>query len=254
MWLRAGDLFDEKTNDQLAQADGTLSTLFSGKGFGEDILGALEPQLQLVASRQSFSEDRPTPAIQLPAFALKATMKDPATTAQDMRRIFQSLVGFANVVGAQNGQPQLEFDFQDLADGKLVAAYFVPEFGQERNRQAVINYNFAPTLATSSDNLVLATSPTLAKQLVETAAATGDGEVVVNTSIELAAREIALALSDNQEHLIAQNMLKEGHSREEAELQVKTLLGILELMQSLNAELTTTSDALSLSIRLTLSP
>jgi hypothetical protein len=32
LWRRAGDLFDQKVNDQLAQADSTLTTLFSGNG------------------------------------------------------------------------------------------------------------------------------------------------------------------------------------------------------------------------------
>ncbi len=59
MWLRGGDLFDQQVNDQLAQADNTLTTLFSGRDFGEDILGMLEPEMRLVASRQVFDDDDP---------------------------------------------------------------------------------------------------------------------------------------------------------------------------------------------------
>ena len=33
MWLRAGDLFNEQTNEELAKADSGLTTLFSGKDF-----------------------------------------------------------------------------------------------------------------------------------------------------------------------------------------------------------------------------
>ncbi|MEO8271621.1 MAG: hypothetical protein ABI557_18000, partial [Aureliella sp.] len=40
MWLRAGELLTESAEDQLAQADTQLATLFSGHDFGEDILGA----------------------------------------------------------------------------------------------------------------------------------------------------------------------------------------------------------------------
>ncbi len=66
MWLRAGDLFDESMNEKLAQADSQLTTLFSGKDFGEDILGAFAPQVQFVAMRQAFDDAGPVPSIKLP--------------------------------------------------------------------------------------------------------------------------------------------------------------------------------------------
>ena len=43
MWLRAGDLFDERMNDELAKADANLTTFFAGKDFGEDVLGSFGP-------------------------------------------------------------------------------------------------------------------------------------------------------------------------------------------------------------------
>ena len=77
MWRGRGDLFNEQMNEELAKADSGLTTLFGGKDFGEDILGAFRPETQVVVARQHFAKGQPTPDIQLPAFGLVAEMKDP---------------------------------------------------------------------------------------------------------------------------------------------------------------------------------
>ncbi|OYP31709.1 hypothetical protein [Rhodopirellula sp. MGV] len=48
MWLHSGDLFDERINDEFAKADATLTTIFSGHDFGEDILGSVEQESGLL--------------------------------------------------------------------------------------------------------------------------------------------------------------------------------------------------------------
>ena len=88
MWQRAGDLLNEQTSEELAKADSSLTTLFAGKDFGEDILGAFRPEVQLVVARQEFAKDQPVPAIRLPAFGLVAEMKDPGKMQPELRRIF----------------------------------------------------------------------------------------------------------------------------------------------------------------------
>ncbi|MEM7475277.1 MAG: hypothetical protein AAF483_09815, partial [Planctomycetota bacterium] len=63
MWLRASDLMSDKAVDELALADSQLGVFFSGKDFGEDILGALGPKIQMVVNRQNFENISPRPAI-----------------------------------------------------------------------------------------------------------------------------------------------------------------------------------------------
>ena len=104
MWLRSGDLITDRAVDELNEADSNLTNLFSGKDFGEDILGAMQPGIQLVVARQAFEERVPQPAVKLPAFALVMRLKDPAEMRPELRRTFQSLIGFLNVAGASNGQ------------------------------------------------------------------------------------------------------------------------------------------------------
>ena len=249
MWLRAGDLFDEKANDNLAQADATLTTLFSGKDFAEDILGALHPNYQMIATRQTFAEDRPTPAIKLPAFALIAEMKDPEATTREFRRIFQSFVGFLNIVGAMEGNPQLDLGFDNFEGGELISSTFVPEIGEEEDRDARIQFNFSPTLAFAGDRVILASTTEIARAIAmsteDAAIATEQGEVV-NTHFAIDSAQLKEVLADNESHLIAQNMLKEGHTRKEAEQQIGTLLAILDLFEGATMQLSSTESTFSL--------
>jgi hypothetical protein len=219
MWLRAGDLLDEQANEQLAEADSGLSTLFSGKDFGEDVLGAFGPALRVVVTRQNFEEGQPAPAIKLPAFALISELDDPAATWPELRRTFQNLIGFFNVVGAMNGQPQLELSMEKVDGVELVSATHLPDPDAADPTQLRINYNFTPSVAFAGDRFIVATTKELALATATAApaeSATNDASRIVNSDLVLRPAELRDILADNQEQLIAQNMLEKGHSRDEA--------------------------------------
>lgn len=230
MWLRAGDLLNEKSNEELDKAESGLSTLFSGKNFGEDILGALQPEMRVVVARQVFPKDQPAPAIKLPAFGLVAELKDPVAMQPELRRTFQSLIGFFNVVGAMNGQPQLELDMEKTEAAQFVTATHLPDPQAKDPSNLKINYNFSPSIAFAGKRFVLATTSALAHTLATATAASAsprEATRVVNTDAVLQADVLREILTDNREQLVAQNMLKEGHSKEEAEQAIDVLLELV---------------------------
>lgn len=231
MWQRAGDLFNAKINDDFAKADGQLATLFSGKDFGEDILGALRPELHLVVVRQTFDDGPAVPAIKLPAFALVARLKDPAKMQPELRRIFQSLVGFLNIVGAMNGQPQMELDI-DKSEGKQVLSATYLAEGSEQNKQpGKINYNFSPSLAFASEWLVVSSTRglahTLADAVAKSAPAAGAADQAENSALRFQFATLRQLLDDNRGQLISQNMLQKGQSKEQAEREIGLMLEAL---------------------------
>lgn len=241
MWLRAGDLFDEKTNDQLAQADSTLATLFSGKDFGEDILGSFGPGLRLIVNRQDFTDRLPKPAIRIPSFALTGTLLDPDETQVELRRIFQSMVGFLNVVGSMEGNPQLDQDIELHEKAKIYKASFVAEPDEKKSERARIQFNFSPSLAFAGDQFILSSTTELARELSDVVTSDGArGPSSPNTVFTAPVPAISRILDDNREQLIAKNMLEEGHSREEAENRIGILFSVLELFSDLNFDLATT--------------
>jgi hypothetical protein len=251
MWLRAGDLFDEKTNEELAKAESGLSTLFSGKDIGEDILGAFRPAGQIVVVRQIFPEGQPAPAIKLPAFALVAELKDPAKMQPELRRTFQSLIGFLNIVGAMNGQPQLDLDMEKSDAMQLVTATYVADPNSKDPAGLKINYNFAPSIAFAGSRFVVASTTGLAKTLA-TASATDrpsvDASRVVNTDAVLHFDALREILADNRGQLVAQNMLSEGRTKEEAEKAVGVLLELVGWFDRVALSLDTTQNELRLSV------
>ena len=244
MWLRAGDLFDEKTNDGLAEADANLTTFFAGKDFGEDILGSLTPQIGFIATRQDFSDILPSPTIKLPSFALVLQLKEPGTMTRELRRTFQSAVGFFNVVGAMEGRPQLELDIEKLDGGaELITSTYIPEEDDRESTEADIIYNFSPTVGFSGERFVVSSSIDLARKL--TAAETVAGDSDTNSELQLHAGVLKDVLTDNREQLIAQNILEEGNTREEAEAAIDLLLAAVGYFRDVSLQLDQTEEAIN---------
>lgn len=260
MWLRSGDYLTEKAADELAVADATLSTFFAGRDFGIDILGAFEPGVQFIASRQAFPTGRPQPAIKLPQFALQFTMKDPEFMRGEIRRVFISLFGFLNVIGAMEKQPQLDFAMDSLeGDVELVSTYYLPPSEDETLPgrsfdQAPINYNFSPTVAFRDDKMIVASTRQLATEL-----ATGPDDTAPNTAINsqliLDAQVGKELLVDNRDQLIAQNMLENGHSSEAAEAEIGLLLDLVALLRESSLTIEASSeDATIIKLHLGIAP
>lgn len=236
MWLRGGDLFKEGITDKLAEADSNLSMFFGGKDFGETVLGSFEPRLQILAARQSFPEDKPRPEIRLPSFALILEMKEPEELQRELRRAFLSVVGFANVIAAMNGQPQLELDMPKAEGYDLVTATYIPE--KDRDLAAArIYFNFSPSLAIAGKRLILSSTEELARGIAT--APTAEPADTANTSLRLLIPVLGELLTDNHNQLVTQNMLTDGHTREEAETQIQALEAILGLFREVSLDLRT---------------
>ncbi|GAB5442350.1 MAG: hypothetical protein Fues2KO_26990 [Fuerstiella sp.] len=249
MWLRAGDLFDERTNDQLAEADASLTTLFAGREFGEEILGTLTPQVGFVATQQDFTDILPAPAIRLPQFALVLELREPESMTRELRRTFQSMVGFFNVVGAMEGNPQLEMEMEKTDRYELVTTAYVPEQDDAQSTQAGLVYNFSPSVGFAGKRFIVSSTDRLARELVQAPLANDRPQgSPVNSQAELQADVLQHVLADNREQLIAQNMLEEGRSREEAEAAIDLLLQFVGYFDQASLKLKTAADELSLQL------
>ncbi len=254
MWLRAGDLFGPQTNDGFAKADANLTTFFSGRDFGEDILGSMEPEVGLVATRQDFDGRLPAPTIKVPAFALVLELRDPETMTPELRRVFKNLIGFLSVVGAMNGQNQLELDSEELGGGvELVSASFVPEDDDRESTQAEIIFNFSPTVGFAGKRFVVASTESLARELVS-AAPPSQQSIEENTRARLHAGVLRQVLNDNRGQLIAQNMLEDGNSREEAEAVIDLVLEVVDYFNDASLSLRTGDGQLNVDLQVHVKP
>lgn len=251
MWLRAGDLFNERMNDQFAEADANLTTLFAGRDFGEDILGSLTPEVGFIAARQTFKDVLPVPAIKLPAFALIAEMKDPDTMTRELRRTFQSMVGFFNVIGAMEGRPQLEMEMDKREDGsQTVTTSYIPEPDDAGSTTADLIFNFSPSIGFQDSKVIISSSQSLVEDLLDAKQIVERSQV--NSKSRLHAEVLQSVLLDNEQQLIAQNMLEDGNSREEAEVAIGLLLQAVGLFQDASAKLDVSQNQIAFDFRLSL--
>ncbi len=235
VWLRAPDLFTDEVNDGLAVADSTLTQVFAGRDFGEDILGALRPQLQLIVARQEFDSQRPIPRIKLPSFALVGQMRDPEVMTAELRRMVMSMIGFFNVVGAMEGQPQMDMEVEKLGEAQLVSATFLPDPNQQPS-QVKILYNFSPTVVFHDQLLIVSSTRALAEQLLAARGKRGP-QTKANMAMRVDFPALEKILGDNRQQLIVQNVLENGSTQEEAAGEVDIILKLLSLVQSFEMDL-----------------
>lgn len=253
MWRRAGDLFDEKHNEELAKADSTLSTFFGGKDFGEDILGSFAPEMHVIVARQQFAQGSPQPAIKLPCFSFVFDLKDAEKMQPELRRTFQSLIGFLNIIGAMNGQPQLELDMEKTDKFQLITSSYLADAKQKDPTGLKIHYNFSPSVAFAGKRIVIASTKELARELATAQPTESSGQTAgksgnTNTDVSVKFDLIRSALADNRGQLVAQNMLQEGHSKEEAEKEIETALELVGWLNTAGIRLGTTDKEMQLSV------
>jgi hypothetical protein len=256
MWRNAPDLFTEQINAQFAEAEAGLTTLFSGRNFRDDILGNLEPGLQLVVARQTFEEATVVPALKLPAGAIVVRMKSPEETARIFKVTFQSVIGFLNVVGGMNGIDPLDVNSEKQGERLVVSAEYLPPKDPAQRKEAPPQFNVSPTALFVGDRFILSTTKQLALDLAELVVSEGPAanESRLNTLVRTDAQMLREVLADNREPLIAQNMLENGHDRTQAENEINGLLDALQHVRDAAVRLESDDRSLSLSVELRLVP
>ena len=254
LWLSREELFDEKVVAGFAQADTQLGLFFSGRDFGPEVLGELEPRWQFVVARQEYAADQPIPALKLPAFALVLRMKHPNEFATQLLVAYQKVVGLTNIVGGQQGQPQLLLTTEDYQNSKISKAVYIVE-KQVASGQAKLNYNFSPACARVDDYFVYGSTVGIVRQLIDSlskgdaAAPTAD-----NVALKVTSGPLEAILEDNREFLISQNMLSEARSRPEAEAAIDALFKLVKRTEKAGLRLAVEPGSLALEASIEVKP
>ena len=251
MWRAAPDLFNDDIVTKMDQAEAQLTTLFAGREFTKDVLGAIAPQSQIVAARQTFAPGGPhEPSIKLPAFALVTRLRDADQLGKQMTIIFQSFVGFGNIIGGQQGQPPLEIRSEQRGAAKLVTTAYTLEDKGLSTSPGRINYNFSPSLALLGEHMVLSSTSDFAKELCDLLDSTSTGQTSpsaagagpigqTNSAVAFDFATLTKLLEDNRQHLVAQNILQKGHDQQAAELEIGTLLELAGMLRDAELRLAT---------------
>lgn len=247
MWIARDELFDEATRAKLAQADSGLGLYFAGRDFGTQVLGEIGPEWQFVVARQQFGEGQPTPSIKLPAAALIVQLKQPDAFASTLLLGYQKVIGLANLVGAEKGNPQLLLGGEDYQGVSISKATFLAPADLD-NHAASIHYNASPSCARVGDRFIFGTTLGIVKSVLDAMKKSRQQAFSGQTLLWVDLHEAAAALDDNRPALVSQNMLKEGNSREEAEGEIGLLLTLLETIRNAGVQLKAENNSISLEL------
>jgi hypothetical protein len=203
---------------------------------------------------QTTKAGQPLPSVKLPTFALRGTMKSPGSLQRELRRIYQNAIGFLNIVGAMEGNPQL--DMQSEKDPQTQAEYYWAEYVPDSDKQYTnglpIQFNFQPCLAFHEQSVIVSSHIELARQIVANRQGSTEDKSTKNTTFSIDGISLTNILRSNREQLISNNVLEKGHSRQQAENEVDVLLDVLAMVRDFNGSLDFEPESASLSLELNL--
>lgn len=245
-WLAKEDLFSEGIIAQMAEFDSQISTLLAGLDFGEEFLGGLEPGAQLVVTEHESSLGK-IPDIKLPGFAVVGQLKDESMTRR-IRIAYKNMIGIFNLNLGMEGQAQLDSTTEKLDGISLTSTEYMIEDDAE---DGLILYNFSPSLAFVENQMVIASTRELALGIAKQLKSKRIGRHPdSNMRMELAGEQLHQILESNREPLVASNMVEEGNSREEAEIQINAILTAVSFLESAEMDFQVQPEKMTLRIEL----
>lgn len=229
MWSARDKLLDANALSGTAQFNSFMGILFAGKQFGDDVLPEIGPELLFVSARQEWPAEGPAPQPKIPAFALVLHLKNAKAFGPRLEVAFQTTMG---VINADRGQKAKQpFSLRtEMVDGVDVTT--ARSIEEASGATLPMTANYTTSIAQVGDRFVLSSTRALCIDLVHAyqrgdldAAAVGD-RVAIRGPVAYE------ALHENEEALIANDMLEKGSSRLEATGSIRALMEIVRLFDS----------------------
>ena len=252
---------------QVVNFSNTLTTLFGGMDFVNDILPATGAPMRLVMVRQEFAGRETLPVPKLPAFGLVVPLRDAGPRlAQQLFSATQSALAIVNLDAAQKGEATYLIDVDRHAGQRILFTEFQQpagsmDMGAPRAAAASspasaatssspasgpveggVRYNFAPAASVCEGFYLIATSRPLLTDMIDAILAARGAERPMPAadtppiSLRVAGDALAALLRENRRELVINRMLEENRTRAAAEQDVDLFLDLLELVRELRAE------------------
>ena len=233
------ELFPERTS-ALIFFENMMGIFFSGRDLTDEVFKATRPDVRFVVAEQRYDEKIGTPEVKIPAFAAIIGVRDAESFGVVLEEAWQKALGLINFTRGQQAQPGLIIDREIHGGTKYTFAYFS---SREVDNRAQLHerFNYRPTLAVAGGRVVLSSTDTLARDLID--ALMTDGTVAntpppeLNTLFEVDGPPLSAILSANREALVHNNMIDEGNTREAAEAAIDVLLEIARYIGSISLSL-----------------
>ena len=244
-WANGDSLLLPRGLDEMFQFSQGMSMIFGGRSFKDDVLSQLSPIMTIIARNQEYAGEKPHPSY--PGFAAILEMKNPKETGDAFEAAFQTVAGFVNSDRTQKGKEPISLK-KETAGGVQMQVMSLPEKGEE----AGVAENVSPSLAVVGRHVIISSTRGLARMLAEEAQkpAEGAGAPVAQDSLMVNAEALRAILGDNLDLVVADNMRTKGHTKEQAEAEIKTVLDVLGIFKDLRVSSGKTGDTVELKLLL----
>ncbi len=229
------DLFPANDLPEFAKSISNLSPFLGGMDLTEEVFPGLSPWMRLVVDPVEFDPSA-HPAQPLPAACLLVQVEDPERLGNSLVAAFQSAVSLINLERAQQMKPPLLLGIE-LVDGiEMSKAHYLlsdPKGGVD------MEYNLAPACALVDSTFVLGTHKHLVERVVRDLASQTSRSVEVMPTAEnlrLSGALVVDALVENLHALVMSKVLDEGVSKSEAKGELEVVIGLIELMKTLELQ------------------
>ncbi|MFI5403923.1 MAG: hypothetical protein ACHQ1G_13375, partial [Planctomycetota bacterium] len=228
LWNHRDELVSEREIPKLVEFETNFGNLTGGMDFVEQFLPALGDEMSFLATRRTWAEGKPAPAIRLPQMAFLFPVRASEDLALKLEIAFHTGIGIINATQGMAGQsfrPPVSENYKDVL---IVHARYLPasEGEIEASNGLPIRFNFEPTAALVGDHYVIATAPGIVKQLVDGRGGSTPAGANVNSGLWLMPAEARRGLAENREGLVANTMLEKGDDRPTAEKKIDLLLDL----------------------------
>jgi hypothetical protein len=245
-------LFPQRTSG-LIFFENMMGIFFSGRDLTQEVLAQTLPDLRVIVAEQAYDQKTGTPAMHLPGVAVVVRLQDPEPFSLVMKEAWQKAIGLVNFTRGQGALPGLIIDTVEHGGIRYTTSYF--SVADEPNPEAAdVRFNFQPSLATCGEHLIMSSSETLLKDLIDTLQSERENQTKpvpgLHSLVTLRAESLASILSANRETLVRQRMVDEGKSRDDAAQDISMLLTVLDYFRELRISAGTVANGSTMAIEL----
>jgi len=249
LWEFQDDLIAENALPELVKFDSNFKTI-TGLTFAEEVLPNLGDEVTLVAIGREWNADEKAPEVKLPHMAFIWPIKTDPRMRQSIDLAFQQVM---SLIGIQQAEMSRKFmvmreTYKEIPI--MTASYPAPSDGEMEGRRALpIRYNFNPAAAVVGEHYVFASTGAMLKRLIDGREGVTKSPTGKNAGLWIEPRAGMAMLAANRDELVAQHMLKEGVSRDEAGVVIDMLMEAMRTLQDFSLTVDETPKSLGVSLR-----
>jgi hypothetical protein len=268
-------------SEQLVAFSSGLTTLMGQLDYVDDVLPRFAGPVHLVAARQDLSPKGYIPTPWLPAFAMVLPLKPGSEADGFAKRLYSAslmAMSAASLIASQEGQPSFVIEPDRYRDCRILTAEYddpaggmggmdemdamdddeledgagagAGEAGPERVN---VRYNFAPAAGIVKDRYIVATSVDLLRSIIDgLLAEPAEGARPEGDWAHIDGRALTMVLADNRDEMVANRMLEENRTRDEAQRDIGAFLALMGYVDGLTATYRQAPGGLAGSVRVRL--